>query len=392
MSAEAFQASSQASAPVRSYITWAASIVPGEPHISSRVGLSAFASIAARSCSLLLDRGREPVRDEQDPRLAVQERRHRPVDELREVGARAVRVRQARGDVPPPSPELGHAELLELVERPDDAGRSEVERRDVWQRPVLEILRVGRPQLVLVERVLRPGDDRLDRPPGDALVPGRAGERLVSRRIEEQRVPVAHAGSGDCGNRHDRASCVARGAAIPSSPMGTLPAPGPSVACWPPPLRRRAVRVVTRRRARPAPATRSPASILNSCTNATAMGRSSRSGARSYDSATAMPRSRNEADPYAHPCRVCGQHLAAEEVVDASDVERSRKRPTPPRAADRRDLRHAAGRRGQVVTAAPTVAAAVSISAATSAGCETIATWLEVSSVVVAPMRPANSR
>ena len=66
---------------------------------------------------------------------------------------------------------------------------------------------------------------------------------------------------------------------------------------------------------------------------------------------------------------------------------------SPLPVADDGNLRQAAGRRGQVVAAAaPTVAAAVSISAATSAGCETIATWLEVSSVVVAPMRPANCR
>ena len=172
MSAEAFQASSQASRAGPLVHHLGREHRPRRaPHQLPRRVLGVRVDRGAQLL-LLLDRGREPVGDEQDARLAVQKRRHRPVDELREVGALAVRVGQARGDVPPPSPELGHAELLELVERPDDAGRSEVERRDVWQRPVLEILRVGRPQLVLAERVLRPGDDRLDRPPDDALVPG----------------------------------------------------------------------------------------------------------------------------------------------------------------------------------------------------------------------------
>ncbi len=42
-SADSLQAWAQRSAPVRSCMTWAASIVPGEPHISSRVGLSTLA-------------------------------------------------------------------------------------------------------------------------------------------------------------------------------------------------------------------------------------------------------------------------------------------------------------------------------------------------------------
>ncbi len=42
---------------VRSSITCAASIVPGEPHMSSSVGLSTFARTASRSCSSCHDAG-----------------------------------------------------------------------------------------------------------------------------------------------------------------------------------------------------------------------------------------------------------------------------------------------------------------------------------------------
>src|SRR2546422_11470650 len=46
----------------------------------------------------------------------------------------------------------------------------------------------------------------------------------------------------------------------------------------------------------------------------------------------------------------------------------------------------------QRAAAAPTAAAAFSISSATSAGWETIATWLDGISTVVAPIRDANMR
>src|SRR6476660_7293594 len=48
--------------------------------------------------------------------------------------------------------------------------------------------------------------------------------------------------------------------------------------------------------------------------------------------------------------------------------------------------------RSQPLTETPICSAAVAISCATSVGCETIGTWLEGTSVVVAPIRVANWR
>ncbi len=81
------------------------------------------------------------------------------------------------------------AAVPECVERPDHAGRTEVQRRDATERRLVGLLveGVGRPELVGVECLLRLRDDRGDRRACPVGVPGGLGEGLVGVRVDERR-------------------------------------------------------------------------------------------------------------------------------------------------------------------------------------------------------------
>ena len=162
---------------------------------------------------LLERRGRpEGVRDEQDARLADQQRRDDAV--VRDVGAGSVAVGQGGGDGRPV------VRRAEPVQRPDDPGRSEVEVRVPVRRVTgIEVARVQRPQGVQAECALGVVDDRADRGLGASDAPRRLGERFVVVGVEERdhRCPKWCAFGKDA-------------AMLPASE--TCRASGPSVSRW----------------------------------------------------------------------------------------------------------------------------------------------------------------
>ena len=153
---------------------------------------------------LLLPRSRgQSVRDEQDAGCAHEERRHRPRDEVLKVGLRGIALGQAHGNRSPVTLKIDETGVRECVERPDHARGAEVERGNRRERPVRLVERMGGPQCVLVERVLRFRDDRGDRFPRATIVPGSGGQRLVARRVEEVgQFELAFVESGANGGAH----------------------------------------------------------------------------------------------------------------------------------------------------------------------------------------------
>ena len=117
--------------------------------------------------------------DEQDPGFTPEEGRGRvagaPSDVAPVQGDRCWR---------PATPQLDRAAALELVQSPDDAARSDVERQRLGGGDlVIECVRG--PQRLLVEGALGVGDDGGDRRPRSRFAPGRVDEWFVARRIEE---------------------------------------------------------------------------------------------------------------------------------------------------------------------------------------------------------------
>jgi hypothetical protein len=139
---------------------------------------------------LQLERRSEPVGDDEHARFAEQQRGNPTADLFGEVGIGRVARRQRRRDVGPVARELDGTATLEPSERPDHAGRAEVERRGLLR--LLELVhRVRRPERLRIECRLRIRGDRRDRAAYRRLVPLALGERLVRVGDEEH---AAHGG------------------------------------------------------------------------------------------------------------------------------------------------------------------------------------------------------
>ena len=117
--------------------------------------------------------------DEQDPGFTPEEGRRR-------VAEAPCDVAPVQGDScwRPAAPQLGRPAPLELVQTPDDAACSDVERQRL-DGGDLVVEWVRGPQRLLVEGTLGVGDDGGDRRPRSRFAPGRVDEWLVARRIEE---------------------------------------------------------------------------------------------------------------------------------------------------------------------------------------------------------------
>ena len=145
--------------PVRSAITCAAIIVPGEPHISSQKGFETFARHRLEQRLLLPRAGASVWATSRIPDSPIRSDGVGSLGEILEVRLSPVVLDQPDRDGRPVAAEVDEAGALELVQRPDHARGAEVERRHGRQRPVLEVARMRGPQLDLVERALRLGDD-----------------------------------------------------------------------------------------------------------------------------------------------------------------------------------------------------------------------------------------
>ena len=178
--------------------------VPGAPQKTSSAGFSTFARTRCVQAVGELRARRQPPGDEDDSRLAQEERRLarlrdvpvdvvRPLPEALEVPHREVGEVERRLGVPAPS---------ERVESPEDARGADVELLHRARRvPAIPLVRAPQ-ELRPAETCVGVGDDLADRPSHALLVPRRIGERVERLR------PVQHRSS--LGNRNaqrlDRAS------------------------------------------------------------------------------------------------------------------------------------------------------------------------------------------
>ena len=179
--------------PVRECIASAASIVPGEPHMSSRAGLDAFARTHASRRSSCQRAGARRCATSRIPASPIHSD-GQAADVLEEVRAREVALVQPGRDRAPVAPQADVPQARELVERPDDPARAEVQGSDRLERALLLVARVGGPQRVRVERRLGVRRDGGDRGAGPRGVPRAIGEALVGGGIEQHPPVVARFG------------------------------------------------------------------------------------------------------------------------------------------------------------------------------------------------------
>jgi hypothetical protein len=124
------------------------------------------------------------VCDEQDPGFALEEGRRRVAEVLTDVAPV-----QGGGCSRPAASELGRAAALELVQSPDDAARSEVQRQRLGGSDLVVEWMRG-PQRLLVEGALGVDDDGGDRRPRLRLAPRSVDQRLVTCPVKEVGYPA----------------------------------------------------------------------------------------------------------------------------------------------------------------------------------------------------------
>jgi hypothetical protein len=151
--------------------------------------------------------GGEPEGNEQRPRLAGEERRRVVMLIRREVRLRPLELKHAqrgRGEI---ERGLGMAASPQRVERPDHAGRTDMESLQ-RQQLLPPVPFVRRPERSGIELRVAVGDDRRDRIFDACRIPRLVGERLELRwfvehgaSLRERQAQGQHEGGGRVGTR-----------------------------------------------------------------------------------------------------------------------------------------------------------------------------------------------
>ena len=213
----------QRSSPVRSNMTAATSIVPGDPQLKSSVGLPAFPRTTSSSCSSCQAAGASVCATRRIPASPIQS------DGTTPTSGKSGSARYRSGSVSATSPQsrrVSRDRPVEGVQRPDHPGRAEVERRDPFERRLVILLieRMRGPEAVRVERRLRLGDDPRHGGTGAIRVPGGVRDRLVRVRVD-QLAEVGHAAHRRQTNTYSElASSKGSPANPPSSASSSRPA------------------------------------------------------------------------------------------------------------------------------------------------------------------------
>ena len=226
--------------------------MPGAPHMTSFASLPAFSRTRRSRSSASCTVPGQPPGDQQDPALARQESRlgsRGQLDLTHQVRLGPPGLERTPGRRLEVDPTLGQTPPPQLVERPEHAGRADVEALH-RERSVPAVPIVRRPETVRVEGRVRVGDDRPDRLAHARLVPRRVGDRLEGLR------PVEHAQTLETGaGPRARARQGKRQAAVVGAPAGrpsccSIRSSSSSVPWRTGPLNQRLPRAPTSRRRR----------------------------------------------------------------------------------------------------------------------------------------------